>query len=82
MNNIALAIKSILARYDAKIAKHRKEKLVENLCNSFYLDEVNGRMYIMCNGIAVEELYSDASVSEALDSLATARKVAQRYEGI
>ena len=51
------------------------------IADQFNVTERNGKLYIMCNGTAVQAVASYASINEALQILDNARKTALDYEG-
>lgn len=63
---------------ERKIRDRQIRKL--EIMRQLEITEHNGKIWLMCNGIAVQEINPLASAKEIVTILATARKAAVEYE--
>ena len=68
----------------AKISaeEERKRNQIRSINDKFYLNEFNGKIYIVCNGTAVYEAQPGEQASQLVEKLEKMRQTANVYSTI
>lgn len=78
-----MGIFSIFRKYNEfceRIKKERKENEIKEIRNTVYMNELNGHIYIVCNGYAVYKAMPEETSQQIVATIEKIRKVTLDYK--